>query len=255
MIITAAGYVINDVLDYKIDQINRPQTIIIGRKISLSNGWKLYGLLNGLGFILSLGIAYFLGRVSFVFIYFITVFLLWLYSYALKTSAFIGNLVVALFCAFVPGVIWFAEREAYSSLYDHNTLAYQSLIILIGGYCLFAFFSTLLREIIKDLEDQDGDAQLGAKTLPILLGNKITKFLASIFGIILLGIIYNWVFHESVNAQIKDILFLALGVAAPTIYILFNLAFAKSKKHFHHLSQVTKGIMLMGLAYLVIWFF
>jgi 4-hydroxybenzoate polyprenyltransferase len=165
-----------------------------------------------------------------------------------------GNIIVALFCAFVPGIIAFAEVDSYDQLFDTNIELYHQLLFLVGGYIVFAFSSTMLREIIKDLEDLKGDATIGANTLPVVWGNAPAKIIGNLFGIILLGVLYFWVFHKSADARWFGILFLTLGVTFPLLYVLYMLAFAKSKNEFHHLSNVTKAMMLGGLLYLLVWY-
>ena len=254
MLIAASGYIINDLLDYEIDLINKPDRLIINRKIAASAAWKIYWSFLIIGFFIAIYLAHYWNNWWPVPIYLITVFLLWWYSYSLKRKVLSGNLVVALFCTFVPGVVAYVEQANYQHLEMHYPILYHQVFYLVGGYLVFAFSSTMLREIIKDMEDIKGDAQKEAYTLPVVYGLGVAKCLSWVFGIILLGVLSVWSFHESVTTNWIDILFLILMVAGPALYLFYKLAFAKRVDEFHHLSQVAKGIMVAGLVFLIVWY-
>jgi len=255
VIVTAAGYIINDIYDYEIDVINKPSQVIINRRLSANHAWIIYITFNLAAILLSIYLSSQLNQFGFLAIIIFSILSLWLYSKSLKKVALIGNLTVAFFCALVPGILAFAERQNYISLEQKDPMVFQQLLLMIGGYIVFAFCSTMIREIIKDLEDMEGDFKAGAKTIPIAWSVNIAKIVAYFFASVLLGVFGLWAFNESINIMAWDKLYLMIGVALPIFYLNFKLAFAKSKPHFHHLSQVTKGIMIMGLLYIVIWYF
>jgi len=173
VIIAAGGYIINDIYDYKIDLINKPDQLIINKKISSKNAWIIYWSISIFGFLISLYLAFYVKNLPLVLIYPIAILLLFLYSKSLKKSVLVGNLIVALFCAFVPGIVLFAERETLMPSSEYKEYCLTSELISNPAiqsfffYILFAFISTLYREVIKDIEDVEGDKKNGCKTLPV----------------------------------------------------------------------------------------
>ena len=115
-LITAGGYIINDIADHKIDLINRPQKVIIRKKISIEVAYLLYFVISIFGFILSFYLGLKTGNIHLLFLYPIAVMGLFLYSVSFKKLALIDNLVVSFFCAGVAGIIAVAERKSIAKL-------------------------------------------------------------------------------------------------------------------------------------------
>ena len=164
--IAGAGYIINDYYDVKIDFVNKPKRVVVGK--TLSRRWVVIGhlVLN----IAAIGIGFYLSTTIGI-INLIAAFSLWIYSNQLKRLPFIGNLIIGGLTGLTVLVVgqYFSER-AY----------------LILCYAVFAGFITLVREIIKDMEDLKGDERFGCKTLPIVWGIPNTK---KFIYLILLGIV------------------------------------------------------------------
>jgi 4-hydroxybenzoate polyprenyltransferase len=221
--IAAAGYIINDYYDIKIDLINKPERVVIGKSIARRYAILFHTIISFVGILLGLLLSWKIGAVNFV-----CVFLLWLYSNNLKRQPFIGNFVVAA----LTGL----SIELINLLYNqHNTL------VII--FALFAFFMTLVREIVKDMEDMKGDTTFGCRTLPIVLGIRKTKrvvyFIIFIFSIVVL--ILN--IQYSLLPAAYFIGFLLL----PMTILMIRLARADTIKEFYQLSQLCKLIMLSGI--------
>ncbi len=221
--IAAAGYIINDYYDVKIDLINKPDRVVIGKTISrrlailFHSGFSLTGI--GIGFYLNWRIG---------IVNFISVFFLWLYSNALKRLPFVGNLTVAM----LTGL----------SIYMVNLL-YPPTLVLVAVYALFAFFITLVREIIKDIEDLKGDDTFGCKTLPIVWGIRRTKqftyALLAIFSIVVV------VLHLTVRPL--PINYFIGFLFLPMLGLLIWLVRADTRLDFYRLSQFCKILMLLGI--------
>jgi 4-hydroxybenzoate polyprenyltransferase len=226
--IAAGGYVINDYYDVKIDFINKPDRVVVGKSIGRRFAILFHSLLSlggiGIGFFLSWWV---LG------IHVISTFLLWWYSNNLKRLPLIGNLMVALLTgmsiAIVEVLYWSSNR----------------LVII---YSLFAFFMTLVREIIKDMEDLKGDNSFGCKTLPIVWGLRKTKVVVyailSLFSASVIWINYRWV-------QVPLSYFVVL-LFFPLILFVMRLYRADTIRDFSTLSQFCKVIMLLGILSMVI---
>lgn len=226
-IIAAAGYIINDYYDIKIDLINKPDRVVIGkgitRRYALFSHTTLSVIGIALGFLLGLRIAA---------IHFVSVFLLWSYSNYLKRQPFIGNFTVAL----LTGVSVLLVNVLY---HQHHAL--------VGIYALFAFFMTLMREIVKDMEDLKGDNTFGCRTLPIVWGLRKTKGLIYLllfaFGVLMVYL--NYAYTKLPGYYFMIFLFVPLGL------FVSRLSVADTKKDFYWLSQWCKIIMLLGILSMV----
>ncbi|MFK8103668.1 MAG: geranylgeranylglycerol-phosphate geranylgeranyltransferase [Saprospiraceae bacterium] len=253
LIIAAGGYLINDIVDLKIDQINKPEKMWIGKYCSLAQAWQLYLGLSGLGLLLSLYLALHVGNLSLLLIYPVAVLLLYSYSMYLKKTALWGNLIVAIFCAFVPMIVLFAERSAYQELQLAAPIRASYCWTLFGAYGVFAFCSTLFREIIKDLEDIKGDAAQGCKTLPIVAGVSIAKTVAGTIGFLLLTLLVVVAYFHWQQKQYLQLGFNLLAIVLPLTGSLWKLTKSDlDKAAYHQLSTLAKLIMLFGLIYLII---
>lgn len=222
LLVTAAGYMINDYYDVKIDYINRPNTVVVGKGIKRRVILVLHSLFNfiavGLGWIVAPRIA--------AVIFFAGV-LLWWYCNRLKRKPFIGNIAVA----FLTGL------SIYLAAYY-----YQKNELFVFTYALFAFFLNLIRELLKDLEDRHGDQLHGSKTLPIVLGFRKTKQVIYSIAITFVGAILTVTIQ--LNNQLLYYYFGALGVVF--CWFIWLIYRADRKEQFSQLSAFTKAIMLIG---------
>ena len=255
MVIAAGGYIINDLEDYEIDLLNKPDKVIINKHISAYNAHLIYWGLTGFGFLISLYLAFYVDNLPLLLIYPFAVLLLYLYSKALKKSILWGNLIVSLFCAFVAGIVLFAERENVFQLTTQNS-DYGSIVLeIFTFYMLFAFFATMFREIVKDIEDVDGDKKLGCTTMPIAWGTSKAKGVALFFAIIFLGILMDWILSEEQIEIDAGLIYLVIGIILPMLFAMYKLLKANTKKEFHFISQLAKYIMFSGILYLLVWSF
>ena len=223
MIIAAGGYSINDYYDVKIDLINKPERVVVGNTLSRRSVLLLHSLLSMTGVGLGFALNWKLGVINFF-----SAFLLWLYSNALKRMPFIGNFLVAQLTGLSILVV--------------NVL-FLPLLPIVWVYALFSFFMTLVREIIKDMEDLKGDDTFGCRTLPIVWGIRPTKVF--IYGLLLLffGVVVT--IHEIVTPM--PVYFFIGFLFIPTGGLIIWLIRADTRKDFYRLSQFCKIIMLAGI--------
>lgn len=250
VLIAAAGYMVNDLLDAPADAINKPgKNLLAGKKY----GWWLYALLTIAGLGIALYLAFFVGKPLLVLIYLVATLGLWWYSKDLKHRPLAGNLTVALFCGLVIGIVLFAERENLSKLPHGEALR---LWILAGGYAWFAFLTTLLREIAKDAEDLEGDRQAGSRTIATAWGLKaVRNWMITTATCILLSLLAFcwWLWLSGLHLAL---FFCAAMAILPLIYLLSLLPQAKEIKDFTRISQLTKWIMVAGLLLIItLWTF
>jgi 4-hydroxybenzoate polyprenyltransferase len=223
LLIAAAGYIINDYYDIKIDYINKPERVVIGKGIPRRFAILFHTLFSLAG----IALGFYLGwRIA--LINFLSAFLLWWYSNNLKRLPFVGNFSIALLTG--------TSIYLVALLYGGD----DTLIII---YSSFAFFMTLVREIIKDMEDLKGDSTFGCKTLPIVWGFRKTK-----------QFLYVVIFIFCMTVLILDLLFTALPsvyfvlfLFAPLLGLVMRLYRADTIKEFEWLSTFCKVIMLLGI--------
>jgi 4-hydroxybenzoate polyprenyltransferase len=263
MSITAAGYVINDYFDLKTDLLNRPDTVIVARKISRRWAMILHIVLNSAGVLTGIYLSWHVGMPGFGIAYLLAAGLLWFYSTTYKRQFLVGNLIVSIFTAVVPFVVVIFEvpllNRAYGEIMIARHMNFNSIIAWIGGFSFFAFLSTLIREIIKDVEDFEGDAAYGRNTLPIVLGLRATKVLVICLILFLdfsLGYVYVRYLSTKPGGEtdLLTLLWFTLMLGLPFLYLVFRLIAARDKKDYHFCSNFTKLIMLAGILYSVIFY-
>jgi 4-hydroxybenzoate polyprenyltransferase len=223
VLIAAAGYIINDYYDVKIDYINKPERVVIGKNIPRRYAILFHVVLSGIGIIIGLLLSWRIAALNVL-----SAFLLWLYSNNLKRLPFIGNFSVA----FLTGLsVWIVDL-----LYRHGS----ALIVI---YASFAFFMTLVREIIKDMEDLKGDDTFGCRTLPIVWGLRRTKFaIYFILAVFALTVILINQFYKALPLE-----YFLIFLFIPLLILLYRLIRADTTRDFAALSTFCKIIMLLGI--------
>ena len=247
--ITAAGYVINDYFDIRADLINRG-SIIVGNTITRRKAMLYHNIFNILGVI---GGTYVSARIGYLWLglFFIMVSgLLYFYSATYKRQFLIGNLIVAFLTAMVPMMVVIYDAPPIYTNYAASTISFPGVAILfywVGGFALFAFLTTLIREIIKDMEDYEGDLTLERKTLPVragLLTSRIVVLLLILGTLLLLYIIW----YRYLNDKIT-LVYISILITLPLLWVLYNVLAGKEKHRLHFASRLMKLIMLAGILY------
>lgn len=246
VLIAAAGYVINDILDQETDYDNRPHAVIVGTDISEKTAYNLYFVLN----ILGVGIGFYLSNLiqkpSFTGAFIIVSATLYMYATNLKQMLLVGNIIVALLLSF--SVLIIGLFDLLPATYDGNREVMGTMFKMLIDYAVFAFIINLIREIVKDMEDVDGDYNQGMSTLPIALGiNRTAK------AIVVLGIIATLVLLWYINVFLMDYslyyaaVYALVFVVSPMIFFIVKIWSAKSKSDFHFLSSILKWIIFFGI--------
>jgi 4-hydroxybenzoate polyprenyltransferase len=269
LLIAAAGNIINDYFDVKADRINKPDKLIITKHINRKWAILSHWILN----IIAFGIAIYLSvRNStfwYLFIHLLSINALWFYSMYFKRKPFIGNFIVAALTALVPilcGIHFYIHHELPTvelssisnpfSFWIYHLMAHGHYILILA---LFAFASNLAREIIKDIEDIEGDKLLHAKTLPILYGITKTKWMAGLLLIlspILFTILFFLKFDSSTNILENIQLFIPVLVALLLdIISIVLLIKANSRPKLKRVDLLIKISMLLGLSLPFYWLF
>jgi len=250
LLVAAAGYIINDYFDVPIDIINKPDKVFITNGVSKAFALRTYIIMNLLAIALGWLASILLRESSAIFFIITCVVLLFLYSAILKKQFLIGNLLVAAISASALPVLSCMSMNVNWLLpapdNNPNLVLLSWLTYLYTG---FAFIISFSREMIKDLEDVEGDKQYGGRTVPIVLGITASH---RIVGGALLTLIFVLVYLLSaIGFKISGSLVLTLYATAlviiPLTVILWKLFHAKEKIDYHHLSRNIKRVMLAGI--------
>ena len=246
VLLAAAGYVINNIFDVASDTINKPNDVVIGKGISEAQAYNIYFGLNITGVAIGFYLSNVIMRPGFATIFILIASLLYFYSTTLKQIMLLGNFVVAFLLAL--SVIIIGVFDIFPATNTDNQAQMASLFSILIDYALFAFMINFIREIVKDIEDVNGDYNQGMNTLPIAIGISRTAKIALGFAIIpfILSLLYiNKYFVE--NDLLIVTLYAFAFVLAPLLYFIVKIFSAKSQKDFHYLSTVLKLILLFGI--------
>lgn len=250
----AAGYIINDYFDTKTDNINHPDSVVVGRYIKRRVAMILHFSLNFLGVLIGFVVSYRIGKTEYIFVFFFVTLLLWGYSVYFKRKPVVGNLIVSFLTALVPLAIIIFEipnlRAFYQNVYPQIDEIITLLIYWVAGYSCFAFILNFIREVLKDMVDIEGDKESGYRTIPVVFGKNITKYL--ILGLIIIVIIAVAFVNIIYLSDIKSFMYIISLIILPLLYVVYKLFREDSKKGYYFLSEMINVIMLAGILYSVV---
>lgn len=255
ILIAAGGYVINDYFDIKIDRINRPDQLIVTQYISKENAMRLSIGLSGVGMVCGLVAAWLLRSSTIAILFAIIPGLLWFYSSSYKRLLIVGNVTIALLSALSPMMIAIANvaqlQLKYSTILPYTTLEHD-IYAWVGGFSLFAFLLTWIREIVKDLQDQMGDRELECHSMPIVWGNIVTKIVVTVL-IVLTTVLIGWFWYSILpfdhSWQSFSTRYIVLAIIIPLWGALWLLWAAKIPSDYRTCQQVLKLTMFLGMLY------
>jgi 4-hydroxybenzoate polyprenyltransferase len=248
--IAAAGYIINDYFDLNIDLINKPSKLIIENHINRRWAIVLHLCLSAIGFILSCYVGYKLRNIYIPFLNLLAIVALWFYSTTFKKKLLIGNVLISLLTAWVILVITVAELNLNRSA-DVNTFIIPRLMKVSFLYAGFAFTISLIREVVKDMEDILGDLKYGCKTMPIVWGIPVSKVFAGVWLVVLTGAVAVLQIYVLQLGWWLSAIYCVLVIIIPLLWILDKLYKAQLAADFKKLSSAIKLVMLTGIISMV----
>jgi 4-hydroxybenzoate polyprenyltransferase len=250
VLVALAGYIINDYQDVPADQLNKPGKNPFEKAIRPRTGLVAYWTLNGLAMLIAVFLGIRARSLLFGLIFPFTAILLWLYSMRYKQMLLVGNLVVAGLSALVIFMVWYSEflyLRLNPDLFAGVLPDMKLTNLYFTGYALFAFLVSLIREIIKDMEDREGDRHVGCRTLPLVLGMTFSRNLITaviVITVLVLGFTMSVLYNRDQNWAFW---YLLAAVQAPLIFLMVKLFFAKRTDEFHFLSNLCKIIIVAGI--------
>lgn len=262
VLVAAAGYIINDYFDVKTDMINHPETVVLDKTIKRRWAIILHISFTILGIVLGIYAALKTGYLRLAIFHFVAATLLWFYSTHFKKQLLVGNIVVSFLSASVAFMPFMFEigvmQHVYPNFNDNHWAVILSGFKITFIFALFAFITSLAREIIKDMEDYKGDKETGGKTMPISWGipsSKLTSFfLLIIAAILLMVVVYNSFKANRVIVSVNNI-YILLALIFPLVFLSIQTLMAQTSKQFKRASLMLKFVMLMGLAYSLIFYY
>ena len=254
VLIAAAGYIINDYFDINIDQVNKPEKVVVQKIISRRWAILLHMMLTLAGLALSVYISI---KTSFIIIgaNIICALLLWVYSTTFKKKLLAGNIIISGLTAWTVLVLYFAVNTNLSLTRGvplemasgmHRIYKFAAL------YAGFAFIISLIREVIKDIEDMDGDARYNCKTMPIVWGVPASKVFVGVWIVVLVGALGVVQFYMMQLGWWLGAVYVLILVVAPLALILKKIYLARTSAEYHKISTMIKLVMLTGICSIVL---
>lgn len=247
ILIAAAGYISNDYFDVATDRINKPQKQYIGIHFTPGSTFAIALFFSFFSTVLAIWLAMIIRSWLPAVLLLSALIVAWWYALKLKKSLMWGNLAVASMSAGTIAMAWIIENQ-FSQVSGEPFRLITGIITFIT---IFAFLLSLLREIVKDIEDIEGDRLINCKSLPIVKGiafTKATLLTISVTTLILLLVAQAYLLT---HIRILAAIWLLIAVEIPFVYFLIKLGKADKKVDFHKLSSMLKWIMLGGMATIV----
>ena len=254
--IAAAGYVINDYFDLNIDLVNKPGKMVVDR--SISRRWAIFFHLffSLAGVLMGFYIGLQNGNWIIGFANMGCVFVLWFYSTTFKKKLLTGNILISLLTAWVVFVVFLLTIHHQADLmHPIQPGSQQKLMRLAFLYSGFAFIITLIREVVKDIEDMEGDAKYGCKTMPIVWGVSFSKVFVSIWLVILMVLLLVVLFYILQFKMWVAAAYNLLFIVVPAAYVMWKLLKANRTVDFTTLSKWIKAIIFTGILSMMLFKF
>jgi 4-hydroxybenzoate polyprenyltransferase len=246
--------VINDYFDVKIDEVNKPRRIIIDRVIPRRGAMVLHQILTGSGIVLAAFVAWQAGSLKLALIHPIVAAFLWFYSTSYKRRLFTGNLIIAFLSGFVILIVALYEQHLFSITESVAVAPAYTIFVIVFFYFLFSFFISLSRELVKDMEDIEGDRKYNCRTVPIVYGISKTKIsVYLILGLVMVMLIYfQWM--QLNGKDFVSALTIFTTLEFPMLVAIYLLKSAAAPKDFSLVSSVLKIVMFMGILSMVYFY-
>ncbi len=245
--IAAAGYIINDYFDLNIDQVNKPGKVVVN--VIINRRWVIFWhmFLSLLGFFFTVLALPLTEYWHLVLANLASIILLWFYSTNFKKQLLIGNIVISVLTAWVIMIVYLSKYPLHISKLldiDRNEIRLFRFTVL---YACFAFVISLIREVVKDMEDMEGDRKYGCRTMPIVWGLNASKVFVAVWLIVLIAALIILQLYAVPFGWWYSIIYCLLLIIAPLIWILMKLFKAQTQADFHTLSTAVKLVMFTGI--------
>jgi 4-hydroxybenzoate polyprenyltransferase len=255
VLIAAGGYIINDYFDLNIDLVNKPERMVVDKAISRRWAIFFHFVLSMSGILLGFYIGLQNGNWIIGFANIVAVVVLWFYSTYYKKRLLSGNLMISALTGWVVMVVYVhvAFHPAGDFFHTPSPDSAQKFLRLAFLYTAFAFIITLVREVVKDIEDIEGDRKYGCRTVPIVWGVDFAKIFAQtwlLILVVLLGVVVFYILNFKMWVSSFYSFFFVL---LPSVYAFLQLRKALGTSDFSKISGLIKLIMLAGILSMVLY--
>lgn len=254
ILLGAGGYVINDYYDRRVDNINRPDSVVVDKLLPRRSAIIYHIALTAAAIVLAAIFAWHLHMISIFLLYVMLAGLFWMYSTTYKKQLFVGNLVVSVCTALIPLQVGLFEYLTLAREYGYdmllNDLSFMPIMHWMAAFAFFAFIINLIREIVKDMEDLEGDNYYGCNTIPLCYGIRIAKIISIsliIITIVALIMVYQLYIHDFIT-----LLYISAFIILPLAVAAILTVRADEAKDYHRVSTILKIAMLTGVLYSII---
>jgi 4-hydroxybenzoate polyprenyltransferase len=256
MLVAAAGNIINDYFDYELDRQFKPERPLPQGAFSLDTAMYLHAAFAFAGIAIGFYLGYRANNFKIGYIYIICVLMLYVYSAFLKKIALAGNVLISALTGFVFVLLMLFEVKFLNTIYFEAS-AYVLAILLwqVKFYGGFAFLTNLAREIVKDIEDKDGDAEHNINTVAVQFGIVPAKIIAVTVMAGLLALLAFFMQGFITAGAVKEFAYLAVAVVVPVLAAMVWLLAAKTQKQYAYISLLLKVIMLLGILSIPVFYF
>ncbi|MEE4260717.1 MAG: geranylgeranylglycerol-phosphate geranylgeranyltransferase [Bacteroidales bacterium] len=248
-LIAMAGYLQNDLLDINPDSVNRPGKNMVGRRFRVHVVQILYWIFTVSGVLLGVYVSFAIGKINYGLVFVFAAGLLWFYSERYQCQPVIGNIVIAFLSALTIAIVWLFSFFALIQdpvVFTSVQQKFSNLNILILLFSGFAFFTSLMREMIKDIQDFKGDDRFGCRTLPIVIGVKKTKWIALAVTLLTFSLsIWCQVFF--IGADFEKLFYYFFVVDLLFLIVALMLTKARKPEDYKKVSAVVKLLMIIGI--------
>jgi len=265
VLLAGAGNIINDYFDMRADRINKPEKVIVGRTVKRRVAMFAHFVFNGMALLISIYLVYRVGIYSLIAIPLFAAGSLWFYSTQFKRRFFIGNFIIALLAALVPAQVALYDLPMLLKTYQAeiaetmiaNGFGPNMYIFSLAAVCFiyagFAFITTLIRELQKDMADHKGDKAVGCKTVPIVLGHSTTKIVVTLLILITIAGTYYFTSNTFFSTSSEMFLYVSGAVIVPLCASAFFMWKASNRKQHLIASQIIK-LAMIGAILLPVFF-
>ena len=259
VLIQAGGYVINDIFDKDIDEINKPDKLIVGKIFTEKQCNFFYWTLTIIGLACALAATLMMNGAKFITVFGCMILLaciLYSYSKTYKKSLVIGNLIVSLSVAFAVFVPWFFVMMYLAKenlLIDNYNVMMRISLHLVMAYTVFAFLMTLIREIVKDMQDVKGDGYQHCRTIPIIWGMNAAQII--VIALCFIAVVMIWNAADKFDTLGLKITYYMLYASGLLVFFVIVNNFVslvtdkslRTEKQFRLQSMLLKISMLIGV--------
>jgi 4-hydroxybenzoate polyprenyltransferase len=161
--------------------------------------------------------------------------------------------MVSFFAALVPLMVLLFELpllKAKYRIFENSGFNLNFLVIWFAIYALFAFLISFAREIVKDIQDIKGDSANAIRTLPVVYGIKISKFIVLIFLAAIVALLF-YILIRFIHDPIS-LTYILPFILTPVIYTGWIVYKASGVKDYEKASLFCKITMLTGMLYSII---